>query len=55
MALTLLDNLDAHLVMNDTSSFQYAVQVAVDHVGFNIDKRVHVFELTIRCVWNSKG
>jgi Glycosyl hydrolase family 47 len=50
MAVTLLDALDAHLVFNDSAAFAHAVSLAVERVSFNVDARVHVFELTIRCV-----
>jgi ER degradation enhancer, mannosidase alpha-like 2 len=49
VAVTLLDALDAHLVFNDSATFAHAVGLAAERVSFNVDARVHVFELTIRC------
>jgi Glycosyl hydrolase family 47 len=52
VALTLLDALDAHLVFGDRAAFA-AAAAALPAVTFDVDARVHVFELTIRCVSSS--
>ncbi|KAJ3159519.1 alpha mannosidase-like protein [Geranomyces michiganensis] len=47
-SLTLIDSLDAHVIMNDTKRFEDAVRLVIRHVDFDLDSRVQVFEVTIR-------
>ena len=49
VSITLLDTLDAHLVFNATGRFRHALTLLDTGVTFDVDSRVHVFELTIRC------
>ncbi|KND02462.1 hypothetical protein, variant [Spizellomyces punctatus DAOM BR117] len=47
-SLTLVDSLDAHAIMRDQPEFEKAVRLVIDHVHFEQDSRVQVFEVTIR-------
>ena len=52
IAVTLLDSLDALVIFDDIPAFQEAVQWVSEqrlHL-FNVDARVHVFEVTIRAL-----
>lgn len=49
--MTLVDTLDALVLLNKPAAVIHAVQL-LGNLSFHIDKRVHVFELTIRYgVW----
>ncbi len=52
IALSLLDSLDALVIFDDLPAFKEAVQFVVDQRInlFNVDARVHVFEVTIRAL-----
>lgn len=52
IALSLLDSLDALLIFDNVPAFQSAVQWVTDQRPelFNVDARVHVFEVTIRAL-----
>jgi len=50
MALTLLDSLDALLLVEDINSLRRAVDWVSTQALFDIDARVHVFEVTIRAL-----
>ena len=52
IALTLLDSLDSFLLFNDVDSFRLAVDwISQQHPHlFDVDSRVHVFEVTIRAL-----
>lgn len=50
VALTLLDSLDSLLVFQDVESFRHAVTWIKNYSSFDLDVRVHVFELTIRAL-----
>ncbi|RKP26156.1 glycoside hydrolase [Syncephalis pseudoplumigaleata] len=47
-SLTLVDTLDTLVVLNDKASFSHAIRLVIDHVSFDLDSRVQVFETTIR-------
>lgn len=47
-SLTLIDALDSFVVLGDVQGFEKAVKLVIDHVSFDIDARVQVFEVTIR-------
>ncbi|KAJ3042757.1 alpha mannosidase-like protein, partial [Rhizophlyctis rosea] len=47
-SLTLVDSLDSHAILNDRPAFEEAVRLTIQHVNFNLDSRVQVFEVTIR-------
>ena len=46
--LTLVDTLDMLIVLGDYEEFEYAVYQLLDHLNFNTDVSVNVFEVTIR-------
>ncbi|UYV62865.1 K02A2.6-like [Cordylochernes scorpioides] len=46
-SLTLIDTLDTLAVMGNTTEFQRAVQLVLDHVSFDKDNTVQVFEANI--------
>ncbi|EFN53006.1 hypothetical protein CHLNCDRAFT_7049, partial [Chlorella variabilis] len=50
IALTLIDSLDTLIVMGEQQRLQDAVRWLAANVTFDVDARVHVFELTIRAV-----
>ncbi|KAG7670956.1 hypothetical protein KSW81_004384 [Nannochloris sp. 'desiccata'] len=52
IALSLLDSLDALVIFDNIPAFQSAVQWVTDQRPnlFNVDARVHVFEVTIRAL-----
>ncbi|KAL4855837.1 Alpha-mannosidase I [Chlorella vulgaris] len=50
IALTLIDSLDTLIVMGEQQRLQEAVRWLAANVTFDLDARVHVFELTIRAV-----
>jgi mannosidase alpha-like ER degradation enhancer 2 len=52
IALSLLDSLDALVIFDNVPEFQSAVQWVTDQRPklFNVDARVHVFEVTIRAL-----
>lgn len=47
-SLTLVDVLDTLAVMGETQQFRHAVQLVIDHVHFNVNSTVQVFEANIR-------
>lgn len=47
-ALTLVDSLDNYPLMGDYRGFETAVRETIQHVSFDKDVRVQVFEVTIR-------
>ncbi|KAJ1552377.1 ER degradation-enhancing alpha-mannosidase-like protein 1, partial [Cladochytrium tenue] len=47
-ALTLVDTLDVFAVLGDRAGFERAVRLTLEHVSFDVDSRVSVFEATIR-------
>ncbi|GAA6059690.1 hypothetical protein JCM10212_000077 [Sporobolomyces blumeae] len=47
-ALTLVDSLDTFAMLNDKAGFEQAVRETIQHVSFDVDARVQVFEVTIR-------
>ncbi|GAA5964240.1 hypothetical protein JCM3765_002780 [Sporobolomyces pararoseus] len=47
-ALTLVDSLDTFAMLNDRAGFEQAVRETIEHVNFDVDSRVQVFEVTIR-------
>ncbi|KAL3160285.1 hypothetical protein ABBQ38_009677 [Trebouxia sp. C0009 RCD-2024] len=48
MAMTLIDALDSLLVMNSPTKLREATSWLQDNLTFDVDQRVHVFEVTIR-------
>jgi hypothetical protein len=49
VGVTLIDALDTLLVMDAPREFSHAVDLVTQRPDFDIDVRVHTFELTIRC------
>jgi len=49
-SLTLIDSLDTLAVMGNVSEFQHAVRLVIDHVRFDRNSTIQVFEATIRYV-----
>lgn len=47
-SLTLIDSLDTLVVMGNVSEFQHAVKLVIDHVRFDRNSTIQVFEATIR-------
>ncbi|GAA5846214.1 hypothetical protein JCM5353_007048 [Sporobolomyces roseus] len=47
-ALTLVDSLDTFAMLDDKAGFEQAVRETIQHVHFDVDSRVQVFEVTIR-------
>ncbi|KAK4051547.1 hypothetical protein OIV83_002687 [Microbotryomycetes sp. JL201] len=47
-ALTLVDSLDTFAVLDDKAGFEQAIKETIEHVSFDRDSRVQVFEVTIR-------
>ncbi|CAF1436029.1 unnamed protein product, partial [Rotaria sp. Silwood1] len=47
-SLTLIDSLDTLAVMGNVSEFQHAVKLVIDHVHFDRNSTIQVFEATIR-------
>ncbi|BGP03907.1 hypothetical protein JCM10021v2_007655 [Rhodotorula toruloides] len=47
-ALTLVDSLDTFAMLNDKAGFEQAIRETIEHVSFDVDSRVQVFEVTIR-------
>ncbi|GAA5873021.1 hypothetical protein JCM1840_007299 [Sporobolomyces johnsonii] len=47
-ALTLVDSLDTFAMLGDRQGFEQAVRETIEHVQFDVDSRVQVFEVTIR-------
>ncbi|CAE6522002.1 unnamed protein product [Rhizoctonia solani] len=47
-SLTLVDNLDTFVTLNNYSGFEWAVRQTIDHVSFDQDVKPQVFEITIR-------
>lgn len=47
-SLTLIDSLDTLAVMGNVSEFQQAVRLVIDHVRFDRNSTIQVFEATIR-------
>ncbi|GAA5987329.1 hypothetical protein JCM11641_002687 [Rhodosporidiobolus odoratus] len=46
--LTLVDSLDTFPMLNDRAGFEQAIREVIQHVSFDVDSRVQVFEVTIR-------
>ncbi|GAA5871463.1 hypothetical protein JCM3774_005606 [Rhodotorula dairenensis] len=46
--LTVVDSLDTFPMLDDKAGFEQAVREVIDHVSFDVDSRVQVFEVTIR-------
>ncbi|GAA6058326.1 hypothetical protein JCM3770_003619 [Rhodotorula araucariae] len=46
--LTVVDSLDTFPMLGDRSGFDEAVREVIQHVSFDLDSRVQVFEVTIR-------
>lgn len=46
--LTLVDTLDTFAILGDYENFENGVREVIQHVGFDKDSRVQVFEVTIR-------
>lgn len=49
-ALTLIDSLDMLAILGDRDEFAHAVQLVLEHVSFDRDVTVSVFESTIRVI-----
>lgn len=49
-SLTLVDALDSFAIMRDKPGFEKGVRNIIQHVNFNKDSRVQVFEITIRAL-----
>lgn len=49
--MTLVDTLDALTLLNKPATLDAALQ-ALRNLTWDIDRRVHVFELTIRCAFS---
>jgi len=49
-SLTLIDSLDTLAVMGNVSEFQHAVRLVIDHVRFDRNSTIQVFEATIRYI-----
>ncbi|KAI8615602.1 glycoside hydrolase [Chytriomyces sp. MP71] len=47
-SVTLVDSLDAIYTVLDRAEFEHAVRLVIEHVSFDQDSRVQVFEVTIR-------
>ncbi|KAG8762914.1 alpha mannosidase-like protein [Ceratobasidium sp. 423] len=47
-SLTLVDNLDTFIALNNYSGFEWAVKQTIDYVSFDQDTKPQVFEITIR-------
>ncbi|KAM0789813.1 hypothetical protein ACM66B_006664 [Microbotryomycetes sp. NB124-2] len=47
-ALTLVDSLDTFAILDDKAGFEQAINETIQHVSFDRDSRVQVFEVTIR-------
>jgi mannosidase alpha-like ER degradation enhancer 1 len=47
-ALTLVDSLDSFAVMGDRAGFEIGVRETIQHVQFDLDSRIQVFEVVIR-------
>ena len=50
ISLTLIDTLDTLALMNNATEFARAVSWCVDHVSFDVDETVSLFETTIRAL-----
>lgn len=50
IGLTLLDALDSLVIFNNLTAFRHAVQWIAEKASFDVDARVHVFEVTIRAL-----
>lgn len=46
--LTVVDSLDTLAMLGDKRAFEEGVREVIDHVSFDVDSRVQVFEVTIR-------
>ncbi|GAA5853829.1 hypothetical protein JCM9279_001680 [Rhodotorula babjevae] len=46
--LTVVDSLDTFAMLGDKPAFEQAVREVIEHVDFDVDSRVQVFEVTIR-------
>jgi mannosidase alpha-like ER degradation enhancer 1 len=46
--VTLVDNIDSFVIMNNRAGFQRAVKDVIRHVSFDVDTKPQVFETTIR-------
>ncbi|GAA5982793.1 hypothetical protein JCM10908_006792 [Rhodotorula pacifica] len=46
--LTVVDSLDTFPMLDDKAGFEQAVREVLEHVSFDVDSRVQVFEVTIR-------
>ncbi|GAA5997552.1 alpha-1,2-mannosidase MNL1 [Rhodotorula paludigena] len=46
--LTVVDSLDTFPILGDYEGFEQAVRETIQHVDFDVDSRVQVFEVTIR-------
>lgn len=46
--LTVVDSLDTFPMLDDKAGFEQAVREVIEHVSFDVDSRVQVFEVTIR-------
>lgn len=46
--LTLIDSLDTLAVLGNVSEFHRAIQLVIDHVSFDKENTVQVFEANIR-------
>ena len=53
IAITLIDALDSLIMFGQINSLRHAVWWIGQHLDFNVDARVHVFELTIRALGES--
>lgn len=47
-SLTLVDSLDTLAIMGNVSEFQHAIRLVIDHVRFDRNSTIQVFEATIR-------
>ncbi len=47
-SVTLIDNLDSFLILNNRTGFHNAVENTIAHVSFDVDTKPQVFETTIR-------
>ena len=49
-SVTLLDTLGTLAILGNQTEFERAVNLVIDHLTFDLDSRVQVFEVTIRAL-----
>ena len=50
ISLTLIDTLDTLAIMNNKTEFEWAVKWTIEHVSFDVDETVSLFETNIRAL-----